>query len=222
MKRILLVLALIIATGCATHAENKSVTDAQTKTVSKVEEAAHELTICKGKFALCAASTCVKTGKMITTNNGTSYPEVACKCPVLEGPSIAVLDMGVMKGSCDVDDPSTQVWSLFAPRLLEGFHYPQEANDFVHKPLSMTKAKVQSCPSNLAEGSSNCFGMMCTYDKEPTNGTITATCTCPIGQLEKGVKFLTEAGQGDPKACAKHPVSAPDPVQFSKPAKTKG
>ena len=29
-----------------------------------------QLTICKGEYALCAASTCETTGKTITTNNG--------------------------------------------------------------------------------------------------------------------------------------------------------
>lgn len=212
MKYFVAILTLAFITGCATPNNTK---------VSKLEETSHELTVCKGKFALCAASTCVKTGKTITTNNGVTYPEVSCKCPVLEGPSIAVLDMGVMKGSCEVDDPKTQVWSLFAPRVVEGFHYPQEANDFVRMPKSMTKAKVQSCSADLAEGSSNCFGMMCTYDKHPTNGTVTATCKCPIGQIEKGTTFLTEAGQGNPEACAKHPVAAPSPVQFSNPVETK-
>lgn len=168
---------------------------------------AGELTICQGKYALCAASTCTKTGKTITTNDGKTYPEVVCKCPVLEGPSIADTSAGVMKGSCAVDDPTTQVWSLFAPR----FHYPQEANNFVTSPKSATRARVQSCGGNLAAGSANCWGMMCRYDKNPTNGTVTATCSCPINQIEKGTEFLTEAGQGDPKACAKHPVAAPDP-----------
>lgn len=170
------------------------------------------LTICQGKFALCAASTCTKTGKTITTNNGVTYPEVVCKCPVLEGPSIADLSAGVMKGSCSVDDPTTQVWSLFAPRLVEGFHYPQEANNFVRTPPSATKAKIQSCPGAIAEGSTNCWGMMCKYDKDPTNGTVTATCSCPIGQIAKGTEFLTEAGQGNKAACAKHPVAAPNPL----------
>ncbi len=180
------------------------------------------LTICQGKFALCAASTCTKTGKTITTNNGVTYPEVVCKCPVLEGPSIADLSAGVMKGSCNVDDPKTQVWSLFAPRLVEGFHYPQEANNFVRTPPSATKAQIQSCPGQLAEGSTNCWGMMCKYDKDPTNGTITATCSCPIGQIAKGTEFLTEAGQGNKDACAKHPVAAPDPLaQPAKPTKSK-
>jgi len=170
------------------------------------------LTICQGKFALCAASTCTKTGKTITTNNGVTYPEVVCKCPVLEGPSIADLNAGVMKGSCSVDDPKTQVWSLFAPRLVEGFHYPQEANDFKRTPPSETKAKIQTCPGSVAEGSTNCWGMMCKYDKNPTNGTITATCSCPTGQIAKGTEFLTEAGQGNKEACLKHPVAAPDPL----------
>lgn len=171
-----------------------------------------ELTICQGKYALCAASTCTKTGKTITTNNGVTYPEVVCKCPVLNGASIADLRAGVMKGSCSVDDPKTQVWSLFAPRLIEGFHYPQEANNFVRQPYSATRARVQSCPGELAEGSTNCWGMLCTYDPNPTNGTVTATCSCPIGQIAKGTRFLTEAGQGDKSACAKHPVAAPSPI----------
>ena len=166
-----------------------------------------QLTICKGKFALCAASTCTKTGKTITTNDGKTYPEVVCTCPVLNGPSIADTSAGVMKGSCAVDDPTTQVWSLFAPR----FHYPQEASNFVRTPKSATRAKVQSCSGDVAAGSANCWGMMCKYRKDPVNGTTVADCSCPIAQIAKGTEFLTEAGQGNKDACAKHPVAAPDP-----------
>ena len=168
---------------------------------------AQELTICKGKYALCAASTCIKTGKTITTNDGKTYPEVVCTCPVLEGKSIADTSAGVMKGTCNVDDPTTQVWSLFAPR----FHYPQEANNFVTTPKSATRAKVQSCPGDVAQGSANCWGMMCKYRKDPINGTTVADCSCPIAQIAKGTEFLTEAGQGNPDACNQHPVAAPDP-----------
>ncbi len=167
---------------------------------------AGELTICKGKFALCAASTCHKTGNTITTNDGVTYPEVSCTCPVLDGNSIADTSMGVMKGSCSVDDPSTQVWSLFAPKV----YYPQEASGFVTTPKSKMRAHVQACPGSLAAGSANCFGMMCTYKKDPVNGTTVADCRCPIQQIEKGTEFLTEAGQGNSKFCARHPVAAPD------------
>ena len=168
---------------------------------------ADELTICEGKFALCAASTCTETGRTITTNNGKTYPEVVCKCPVLEGKSIADLSTGVMKGTCNVENPNKQVWSLFAPRL----HYPQEANNFVTNPISATRAKVQTCPGDVAQESTNCWGMMCIYDRNPINGTTTATCSCPIGQIAQGIEFLTAAGQGDPSACDKHPVAAPNP-----------
>jgi len=167
------------------------------------------LTICQGKYALCAASTCRETGKTITTNNGETYPEVECTCPVLDGPSIADTSMGVMKGSCEVDDPSTQVWSLFAPKV----YYPQEANDFVQEPKSATRAVVQQCPGDIAPQSANCFAMMCTYDEDPINGTQTATCSCPTRQLARGTDFLIEAGQGDPAACLQHPVSAPNPFE---------
>lgn len=168
---------------------------------------AQELTICSGKYALCAASTCKLTGKTIKTNDGKSYPEVVCTCPVLEGKSIADTTAGVMKGTCNVDDPTTQVWSLFAPR----FHYPQEANNFVTTPKSSTRAKVQSCSGDVAQGSANCWGMMCKYRKDPINGTTVADCSCPIAQITKGTEFLTEAGQGNPNACNQHPVAAPDP-----------
>lgn len=168
---------------------------------------AGELTICQGKYALCAASTCTATGKTITTNDGKTYPEVVCTCPVLHGPSIADTSAGVMKGTCAVDDPTIQVWSLFAPR----FHYPQEASNFVRTPKSATRAKVQSCSGDVAAGSANCWGMMCKYRKDPINGTVVADCSCPIAQIATGVEFLTEAGQGDPTACNQHPVAAPDP-----------
>src|SRR6476620_6597120 len=64
----------------------------------------HDFEICKGRFALCAASTCQATGKYITVNvtgGGTAmFPEYDCTCPILDGPSIADLSGGNMKGSC--------------------------------------------------------------------------------------------------------------------------
>jgi len=54
--------------------------------------------------------------------------------------------------------------------------------------------------------------MMCRVRKNPINGTTVADCSCPIAQIPKGTEFLTEAGQGNPAACAKHPVAAPDPL----------
>jgi len=168
-----------------------------------------QLTICSGNYALCAASTCEPTGKTMVTNDGKTYPEMVCTCPVLNGPSIADLSAGQMKGTCDVADPEKDVWSLFAPK----FYYPQEASDFVQEPKSATQVTAQNCPGELAPQSVNCFGMPCTYEPELINGTLVASCTCPSRQIEKGTDFLIEAGQGDPSYCAKHPVSAPNPFE---------
>jgi hypothetical protein len=167
-----------------------------------------QLSICTGNFALCAASTCEPTGKTMTTNDGNTYPEMLCTCPVLNGASIAELTMGQMQGTCDVADPEKDVWSLFAPKVF----YPQASNDFVQEPKSATKASVQSCSGDVAPESVNCFGMPCTYEPELINGTLVASCRCPSRQIDKGTEFLIEAGQGDPSYCLKHPVSAPDPL----------
>lgn len=157
------------------------------------------LTVCVGKFALCAASTCQPTGKMITVDNGTQYPEVVCKCPILEGPALADLSAGNMQGSC-ASDPG-HVWSLFAPV----FEYPQEASNFSTDPADQ-QAKVQKCDKSLQQGfnASNCFSFKCEIGKDGI-----AVCRCPMGQVPADTTFLTEAGQGNPEACYQHPVSLP-------------
>jgi hypothetical protein len=163
-------------------------------------KAEQQLTICYGKFALCAASTCTPTGKTIKVNNGTEYPEVECRCPILNGGALADLTAGNMQGSCDQTDEN-HVWSLFAPRL----HYPQEASGFSKKPKDM-RARIQKCDKSLQQGynASNCFSFNCEIGKDGI-----AICKCPMGQVPAETTFLTEAGQGDPEACNQHPVSLP-------------
>jgi len=51
--------------------------------------------------------------------------------------------------------------------------------------------------------------MICTIGKT-INGSPTAECKCPIGQIQHGTEFLTEAGQSNQSACTEHPVAAPD------------
>jgi hypothetical protein len=189
MRNILAILALLFTLIFTT-----------TVFTSGIAQAEETLTICKGQFALCAASTCEPTGKMIKVNNGTEYPEVICKCPILEGSAIADLTAGNMQGSCEASGPG-RVWSLFAPRVL----YPQEASDFSKKPEDM-KAEVQLCDKSLKQGynASNCFSFDCEIGKDGI-----AICRCPMGQTPEDTSFLTEAGQGDPAACEQHPVSLP-------------
>jgi hypothetical protein len=46
----------------------------------------YDFQICRGYFALCAASTCTPTGGQITVRTATggtaTFPEADCKCPV--------------------------------------------------------------------------------------------------------------------------------------------
>jgi hypothetical protein len=158
------------------------------------------ITTCKGEYALCAASTCKPTGKTITGNNGVAYPEVECRCPILNGVAIADTSAGNMQGSCTATD-SNHVWSLFAPKLF----YPQEANNFSPLPWKQ-KATVQKCDAslNLGAQSSNCFSWNCVKGSDGI-----AICSCPTGQVPPATSFLTEAGQGNPEACSQYPVSLP-------------
>ena len=201
MKKILLAVVAVVAVLTVVYPKikNSGTTKAESKTTSG-------LTTCDGQYALCAASTCKPvlnkdgTPKMITGNNGVAYPEVECRCPILEGRAIADTKAGNMAGSCTPTD-SQHVWSLFAPKVF----YPQEASNFSKKPKDM-KATVQKCDAslNLGAQSSNCFSWNC---KIGADGI--AICSCPAGQVPPATTFLTEAGQGNPAACAEYPVSLP-------------
>jgi hypothetical protein len=197
MKKLLIAVAGVAVVAASiyafSHIKNSSTTKAESKTTSG-------LTTCDGEYALCAASTCKPTNKMITGNNGVAYPEVECRCPVLKGRAIADTKAGNMAGSCTPTD-SQHVWSLFAPKVF----YPQEASNFSNRPKDM-KATVQKCDAslNLGAKSSNCFSWNC---KIGADGI--AVCSCPAGQVPPATTFLTEAGQGNPDACSQYPVSLP-------------
>jgi hypothetical protein len=149
---------------------------------------------------------------MITGNNGVAYPEVECRCPILNGRAIAETTAGNMKGSCTPTD-SKHVWSLFAPKLF----YPQEANNFSSLPWKQ-KVTVQKCDAslNLGAQSSNCFSWNCVKGADGI-----AVCSCPTGQVPPATSFLTEAGQGNSEACAQYPVSLPLKAQDKAEAKGK-
>jgi hypothetical protein len=197
MKKVLLAVSAVIALVAVAAVVYPKIKNSGTTAESKTTSG---LTLCDGQYALCAASTCKPTGKMITGNNGVPYPEVECRCPILTGRAIADTAAGNMAGSCTPTD-SEHVWSLFAPKL----YYPQEASNFSNRPKDM-KAVVQKCDAslNLGDKSSNCFSWNCTIGVDGI-----AVCSCPTGQVAAATTFLTEAGQGDPSACAEYPVSLP-------------
>jgi hypothetical protein len=70
--------------------------------------------ICRGYFALCAASTCKATGTNIrvnVTSGGTVlFPEADCTCPIFSGHAIADVTGGNMTGSCEPPEPG-KIWS---------------------------------------------------------------------------------------------------------------
>lgn len=173
--------------------------------------------VCRGSYALCAASTCTPTGGTIEVNvsgGGTaSFPEASCTCPVFTGPAIADVYGGNMKGSCKAPGEG-QVWSLYWPKV----NIPQAVNNWGHKP-AQTEVEFQLCSSTDGVGATfaNCFSFACTLDKKRKNGVKTATCRCPLGENPDGsavpaeTAVFTPAGQCDPAACSQHPVGAAYP-----------
>jgi len=155
-----------------------------------------QLTICHDtEFALCAASTCTATGGFVKNNQGKKYPAVSCECPILMGDNVADLNGGNMKGSCTSSDPNA-VYSTFEfsdsfPQLIDGTW--QDA-----------PSVMQVCPSS--DSFSQCWNWKCTRDGTQ-NGVALAACTCPMEQTSNS--FVTQAGQGDPSACADLPVGGP-------------
>jgi hypothetical protein len=171
-------------------------------------------TVCRGAYALCAASTCTPTGGTIEVNvsgGGTaSFPEAECTCPVFTGPALADVYGGNMTGSCKPPGKD-KVWSLYWPKV----NIPQAVNNWSHK-RAETEVEFQLCSSNDNVGASfaNCFSFACTLDKKRKNGVKTATCRCPLGENPDGspvaadTAVFTPAGQCDADACNQHPVGA--------------
>src|SRR6056300_66866 len=157
------------------------------------------ITICHGQFALCAASACKPTGGTITNQNGESFPEVKCTCPILYGDNIADLSAGNMT-SCEPTDENS-VWSTFWTRA----DYPRQQNDFSHN-IEKMRGNIVECPANLKQGhrASNCFSWNCKIDK---NGL--AVCSCPMGQEPPETAFLIESTIEGTQRCSEHPVSLP-------------
>ena len=174
------------------------------------------LRVCKGQFALCAASICTPTGGQIAVNvpggGTTNFPAATCICPVVQGPNIADVNGGNMKGSCDPPGKG-MVWSTYQERS----NVPQEINKWSRQ---QTKSAIefQLCPASLGVGNqfANCWSFACTINKnsKSTNGVKTATCTCPLGEnpdataVPADTAVLTPAGQCNEDVCSEHPVGA--------------
>ena len=174
------------------------------------------LRICKGKFALCAASICTPTGGTIAVNvpggGTTNFPAASCTCPVVEGPNIADVNGGNMQGSCDPPGKG-MVWSTYQERS----NVPQEINNW-SRTQADTAIEFQLCGASMNVGNqfANCWSFACTINKssKDTNGVKTATCICPLGEnpdataVPANTAVLTPAGQCSSDVCNEHPVGA--------------
>jgi hypothetical protein len=177
----------------------------------------HDLRICGGYYALCAASTCKPTGKMITVNassGGTAkFPEAECTCPIESGEAIADVTGGNMQGSCKPPGEG-EIWSLYDPKK----EIPQALNKWVPTGPA-AQAPLMTCNQqlNLGHQLTNCFSFACN-DERYINGVPVATCYCPLGEAPDGTAvaphttFVTQAGQDDNGYCAEHPVGGPASV----------
>jgi hypothetical protein len=130
---------------------------------------AQTIEICKGEYALCAASPTTLTGKTITVQ-GKTFKEGVAVCPVLTGDAVA--NMTLMQGSCNA--PKGKVWSLFGvpPQTA----YPQ-APDWTVQPAIFRSFKVGDTPTT---GMSNMWSFLCTKQTKQVNGVTLASCYGPV------------------------------------------
>ena len=130
---------------------------------------AERLGICKGEYALCAASSTTPTGKLIKVGDR-AFKEGVAICPVLNGESIADLDL--MNGSCDVPNKN-KVWSLFG--LPPVTTYPQAPT------WAPAPAVFRSFTVTKDAGMSNMWSYLC-EKSEVVNGVQLANCFGPINE----------------------------------------
>jgi hypothetical protein len=160
--------------------------------------------ICKGEYALCAASSSYPTGNTITVD-GVPFKEGKAVCPVLIGLSVANLNI---MGSCKA--PPNMVWSLFSPVT----SYPQAPTWDVQDEVVRTFVTT----AEIGGGMSNQWSYLCTKQKHRTKTSSgkyvqLADCLGPInespwtnGAIPVGTSIITAA-----------PVGAVNPVGGSLP-----
>ena len=102
---------------------------------------AQNLAICQGEYALCAASPATPTGNSIVVGNKV-FKEGMAVCPVLDGSSIANLDL--MGGSCTA--AKGKVWSLFGFPPLSSF--PQAPTCLLYTSPSPRDRQKSRMPSS--------------------------------------------------------------------------
>lgn len=150
------------------------------------------LAICRGEYALCAASSAEPTGNSIVVN-GVTFREGVSICPVLRG--LAIADLNLMNGSCNA--PKGKVWSLFSNRT----SYPQ-APTWASQPAVHRTFTTTAQPGG---GMSNMWSYACSKIETRVNGVQLARCFGPLNEspwtgtlVMPGAKVVTDAPAGAP------------------------
>jgi hypothetical protein len=130
---------------------------------------AQTIAICKGEYALCAASSTALTGNLIKVN-GKTFKEGVAICPVLTGAAVANMDL--LGGSCTA--PKGKVWSLFGvpPQTA----YPQ-APSWTVQPAVFRSFTVGDTPTT---GMSNMWSFLCEKQAKQYSGVTLASCYGPV------------------------------------------
>ena len=163
---------------------------------------AHNLAICNGEYALCAASPTTPTGKTMTIN-GKVFKEGMAVCPILTGQSVANLDL--MNGSCD--SKPGKVWSLFGVPPVTSYPQAPSWNTVTATFRSFT---IGDTPTT---GMSNMWSFPCDIQATKINGVKLASCYGPImespwtnNHVKQGQTGFTQAPAG-----ASYPVGGNAP-----------
>jgi hypothetical protein len=127
------------------------------------------LILCKGRYALCAASPTTPTNKTMVIN-GVTFQEGTSVCPVLNGEAIG--DKNLI-GSCKSPNGLHTVWSLFSTEM----NYPQAPSWAVVKAQPRTFVTTEG-----TGGMANQWSYPCTIRPQKVNGAMLADCIGPINE----------------------------------------
>lgn len=167
------------------------------KKKTKKDSIEHALRIYNGKFAFCGASGAEPTGKIIEVQ-GKKFKEGRSICPVMNGPSIANIEL-VSDPSTTPDGTENTVWSFF-------WYYDEvpQAPSWETLPTVNRSFVIGQGESNQM---SNMFCMPCKIFKN-VNGVDLAECFGPLNEmaipLRKSVRVhpgqtsITQAPEGSP------------------------
>ena len=191
---------------------------------------------CSVDYALCDASTCAETGRMIEVKVAAAdctnppactafFPEAECLCPIFPGPGMTDVDGGNMgeplgPGNCtpptivngmDVGDDG--IWSYYSLET----NIPQEINNW-NTGKKKSAAPLLVCPASFDNTFANCGAFACVRAGKIHGNVEVATCFCPIGESAQGTSvplgdaFVTQAGQRNRDICTQFPIGLPFPV----------